>query len=481
MDFASLCARKLEQFYESRDHNLRYVGLVTLAQLQARRPELVAAHYNTIMRCLDDPDMSIRMRAIEAISGMATRKTLVPTVKRLMSQLVLSNTVALQPNSRAELNVESETLDLPLLDAAGASLVSAQGTIVSPKIDVSDVADNPEYRLAAIDAIIDMCSRQSYANTSDFEWYVATLADLVYIAGVDVGLRLSERLLDVTVRVRQVRAFSIKMARRLLSDSCLVDRSCSDGTNSPVLSTSAYILGEYCMLQPSSAEDIGLLLPSGLSKLSDEQQAVFVQAAMKVYANWLKDVSGYWNPEIWELVRSVTSSTQHTLSSIFMGNACVALPLQVASRLRMFAEILKTVSLATSNLGDSAPPVCAELQYLFSAYELNPVSAAAQGKVPVPEDLDLDTYIGKPIPDTTHKVMPPPSPAPRPSRAKDPFILPSVDDIPMVALQLDSPVHAHKPRKTKKKSRRKPKPRSPSPPPVPVDIVDDEDMPEVSK
>ncbi|KAJ2167321.1 hypothetical protein GGF45_005677, partial [Coemansia sp. RSA 551] len=119
--------------------------------------------------------------------------------------------------------------------------------------------------------------------------------------------------------------------------------------------------------------------------------------------------------------------------------------------------------------------------YLFSAYELNPVSAAAQGKVPVPEDLDLDTYIGKPIPDTTHKVMPPPSPAPRPSRAKDPFILPSVDDIPMVALQLDSPVHAHKPRKTKKKSRRKPKPRSPSPPPVPVDIVDDEDMPEVSK
>ncbi|KAJ2258286.1 AP-3 complex subunit delta [Coemansia sp. RSA 454] len=481
MDFASLCARKLEQFYESRDHNLRYVGLVTLAQLQARRPELVAAHYNTIMRCLDDPDMSIRMRAIEAISGMATRKTLVPTVKRLMSQLVLSNTVALQPNSRAELNVESETLDLPLLDAAGASLVSAQGTIVSPKIDVSDVTDNPEYRLAAIDAIIDMCSRQSYANTSDFEWYVATLADLVYIAGVDVGLRLSERLLDVTVRVRQVRAFSIKMARRLLSDSCLVDRSCSDGTNSPVLSTSAYILGEYCMLQPSSAEDIGLLLPSGLSKLSDEQQAVFVQAAMKVYANWLKDVSGYWNPEIWELVRSVTSSTQHTLSSLFMGNACVALPLQVASRLRMFAEILKTVSLATSNLGDSAPPVCAELQYLFSAYELNPVSAAAQGKVPVPEDLDLDTYIGEPIPDTTHKVMPPPSPAPRPSRAKDPFILPSVDDIPMVALQLDSPVHAHKPRKTKKKSRRKPKPRSPSPPPVPVDIVDDEDMPEVSK
>ncbi|KAJ1839326.1 AP-3 complex subunit delta, partial [Coemansia sp. RSA 2708] len=484
VDFAELCAQKLELFYESPDHNLRYVGLVTLAQLQARRPELVAAHYNTVLQCLDDPDVSIRMRAIEVISGMPTRKTLVPTVKRLMSQLVLSNTVALQPDRIAATAADvdpDEMQSLPLTDAAGTSLVSAHGSMVSVRgIGMSDAADNPEYRLAAVKAIIAMCSQRSYANLADFEWYVATLADLVYVAGVDVSQLLSERLLDVTVRVRQVRAFSIKMARRLLSDSKLVDRATSVGFNSSVLATAAYILGEYCTLQPSSSDDISLLLPMGLSKLSDEQQATFIQAALKVYTHWLKEVSGYWNnTEIWELVRSVTTTTQSALSSRFLAgvseehlsSATADLPLQVSGRLRLFVEVLKAVSVATANLGDSAPPVCSELHSLFTAYELNPVSAAAQGKVPVPEDLDLDTPLGDPIPDTTDRVMPPPSPlpAPRPlaaSHANDPYYLPNVDDIPMVALQLDDQsARTRKHRKSKKKSRRKAKPHSPSPPP----------------
>ncbi|KAJ2821144.1 AP-3 complex subunit delta, partial [Coemansia erecta] len=510
IDFAALCARRLEQFYESRDHNLRYVGLVTLVQLQARRPELVAAHYATVLRCLDDPDTSIRMRAIEAIAAMATRKTLVSTVKRLMSQLVLSDTVALQPDCPAGATDPSAEEDeerkhvLPQSDATGASLVSAQGTIVKrpDTRGVPDAADSPEYRLAAVEAILSMCSRQSYANTSDFEWYVATLIDLVYVAGpIDIAPRLSERLLDVTVRVRQVRAFSVAMARRLLSDPRLLARATSDGTNAPVLATAAYILGEYCALQPSSADDIWLLLPRRLAKLADEQQAVFVQASMKVYVNWLRDVAAYWSPEVWEHVRAVTASTQRTLSERFLGtafgtslrSAAAGLPLQVASRLRMFAEAVNAVSLATSNMGDSAPHVCAELHVLFGAYELNPVSNAAQAKVPVPDDLDLDTFIADPIPDTTQSDMPPPSPPPAPrrrrtlSRSKDPFILPSVDDIPMLALQLDDdanhpPTRPHKTRKSKKKSRRKHnKPRSPSPPPATVDIAVDEDMPESAK
>ncbi|KAJ2764669.1 AP-3 complex subunit delta, partial [Coemansia nantahalensis] len=92
IDFAELCAQKLQLFYESRDHNLRYVGLVTLARLQEKRPDLVADHYETVLACLDDPDMSIRLRALEVVTGMATRRTLAGTVKRLMSQLLLSNT-----------------------------------------------------------------------------------------------------------------------------------------------------------------------------------------------------------------------------------------------------------------------------------------------------------------------------------------------------------------------------------------------------
>ncbi|KAJ2779708.1 AP-3 complex subunit delta [Coemansia javaensis] len=537
-DFAELCAQKLEVFYQSRDHNLRYVGLVTLARLQARRPDLVAGQYATVLACLDDPDLSIRMRAIEVVAAMTTRKTLVGTVNHIVAQLARSSTVALHPAGPAALMAAGSAPaaaegDLPQTDAHGTSLVSAQGAIAAPKRDCADPADSPEYRLAAVEAIAGMCSRESYGNMVDFEWYVATLADLVYVAGVDVDRLLSERLLDVTVRVRQVRRFSVAVARRLLADARLAGRAAADGANAATLATAAYILGEYCPLLPAEPDDATLLLlPPGLASLSDDQQAVFVQAAAKAYTNWLRDVAGDWSADAWEAVRSVTASIQRTLAQIFFpdgaagtsGDAvarlAAGLPLQAGCRLRQLAEIIKTVSVATSNLGDAAPPVCAELHALFTMYELNPVSAAAQGKVPVPEGLDLDAPIGDPIPDTSHKVLPPPPPPPPPAaaaqlhqrgsrhdrgsgdraahraRENDPFYLggaahgaarelPDVDDIPVMALDLgDKPRSSggggggsKKAKKAKKKHRRD-RPRTPSPPPPAVDIAGDEDVPE---
>ncbi|KAJ2890976.1 AP-3 complex subunit delta, partial [Coemansia aciculifera] len=266
-----------------------------------------------------------------------------------------------------------------------------------------------------------MCARQSYANLSNFEWYVAVLVDLVYTAGVDVGQLLGERLLDVTVRVRQVREFSVRLMRQLLSDCQLVSRASAGGSTAKVLCTAAYIMGEYCPLLPASSEDVAMLLPSCLSSLDGEQQATFVQAAIKAYTNWLRDVAGYWNTEVWELVRAVTASTMAQLSDLLATRTggdddgaasefATELPLQVSSRLRHFVEITKAVSVATSNPSDNAPQLCLELHELFTAYELNPVSIAAQSKVPLPEGLDLDSPIGGPIPDTEHIVFPPPPP-----------------------------------------------------------------------
>ncbi|KAJ1953946.1 AP-3 complex subunit delta, partial [Linderina pennispora] len=119
IDFAELCAHKLEVFYDSSDHNLRYVGLVTLAELQVRRPDLVVNQYETILRCLDDPDMGIRMRALQVISGMATRRNLSQIVKRLMSQLILSNTIALKPGNTEGGPDEDELESTPLIDPSG--------------------------------------------------------------------------------------------------------------------------------------------------------------------------------------------------------------------------------------------------------------------------------------------------------------------------------------------------------------------------
>ncbi|KAJ2365042.1 AP-3 complex subunit delta [Coemansia sp. RSA 2607] len=335
------------------------------------------------------------------------------------------------------------------------------------------------------------------------------------------------------------------MVRRLLSDRTLIDHITPDSANAKVLTTAAYILGEYCTLVPTSVDDVQILLPASLGRLDGDKQATFVQAAMKVYTNWLQDVAGYWSSDIWELVRSVTSSVMSRLTDLVLdfstsaedrntpnGNAlAAAMPLQVSSRVRQFIEITKVVSMATSNMSENAPPICSELHSLFTLYELNPVSAAAQGKVPVPEGLDLDTPIGDPIPDTSRIVMPQ-SPPLQPSqnrrrssnsektsskshrdRKNDPYYLggrnysekdglssmqdrdmadlPDVDDIPVVALDLgetqktqDPTTKTSKSKKKKSKSgkkhHRKTRVRTPSPPPISVDIVGDEDMPEAA-
>lgn len=522
MDFGELCARKLELFYDSQDHNLRYVGLLTLANLQAKRSDVVENQYDTVLGCLDDPDMSIRMRAINVLSGMTTRRTLAKTVKTLMSQLLLSNTVALKPQkgSAGTANEgDSNSWMLSSETAAGTtSLFNAQGSFISQRKRPEatsrgrepDPADNPEYRQLVVETIIDICSRQSYTNLSNFEWYVATLVDLVYVAGVDVGELLSERIRDVTVRVRQVREYSLNMMRRLLVDVQLVDNLTKDSPRARVLAMAAYIVGEYCSLQPANIDDVHMLLPFGLSKLDDEQQTLFVMAAMKAYTNWLREMSREWNSsDTWDSVRAANAFAMERVTEIYLTSTSTensngevllaALPLQVSSCVRRLIEIIEMVSVATSNPSDDAPQICLDLHDIFTANELNPVSAAAQDKVPIPDGLDLDAAIGETaIPDTSHIVFPP-KPVVldqqhqyHPNRQNGAFYLgssssnrneelPDVDDIPVVRLDLeDSSTKDKKKKKKSKKSKKRnavARVRTPSPPPVAVDIADDEDMP----
>jgi AP-3 complex subunit delta len=68
----------------------------------------------------------------------------------------------------------------------------------------------PAYRTDIIHRIIYVCSQNSYANITSFEWYVAVLVDLTYVAGVKVGDLLKNQLMDVGVRVKSVRAYCVR-------------------------------------------------------------------------------------------------------------------------------------------------------------------------------------------------------------------------------------------------------------------------------
>ena len=51
---------------------VRYIALVALVKISPTHPHLVSIHHDTILTCVDDPDMSIRLRALDLVEGMVS-------------------------------------------------------------------------------------------------------------------------------------------------------------------------------------------------------------------------------------------------------------------------------------------------------------------------------------------------------------------------------------------------------------------------
>lgn len=65
-----LCLDKLRTFVEDPDQNLKYLGLLGLNKIMTKNKKAVAQHKDLILQCLDDPDITIRMRALDLITSM---------------------------------------------------------------------------------------------------------------------------------------------------------------------------------------------------------------------------------------------------------------------------------------------------------------------------------------------------------------------------------------------------------------------------
>ena|SRR5690349_24052378 len=70
---------------------VKYIGLLALTKILPTHPHLVGEYKDIILKCIDDPDISIGMRALELVVGMANEKNLTGTVKRLITRLLPSN------------------------------------------------------------------------------------------------------------------------------------------------------------------------------------------------------------------------------------------------------------------------------------------------------------------------------------------------------------------------------------------------------
>ena len=188
-----VCSDHLRGFIEHDDQNLKYLGLVGLSELLKSHPKAVVDQRDLILRCLNDEDITIRIRALELLSGIATRKSLPDLCHHLI-----------QHAKRSE----------------------------------------GQYRDEIITTILNMCSREKFAMINDFAWYISILLELTSMPGNLRGQQIANQLIEIALRVDTVRAFAVETMLTLLFNEKLVLGQARK-TVQEVLKAAAWIVGEY--------------------------------------------------------------------------------------------------------------------------------------------------------------------------------------------------------------------------------------------
>jgi AP-3 complex subunit delta len=80
----NLCLHHLRVLVQDDDPNLKYLGLVGLLSLLRSHPRVVLEQRLLVLACLDDEDSTIRVKALELLVGVVTKKTLMDLVQQLL-------------------------------------------------------------------------------------------------------------------------------------------------------------------------------------------------------------------------------------------------------------------------------------------------------------------------------------------------------------------------------------------------------------
>ena len=377
-----LCVQKLRILIEDSDQNLKYLGLLAMSKILRTHPKSVQGHKDLVMQCLDDSDESIRLRALDLLYGMVSKKNLMEIVKKLM-----------------------------------AHMEKAEGTT---------------YRDELMEKIVGICSQNDYQFITNFEWYISVLVELTRAEGGGSrhGPLIAAQMMDVAIRVESVRGFAVRQMALLIDNAhLLVSSGASRGgaaggvqrnSSTEVLYAASWICGEFASHlgdgTVGASDTLRAMFRGRVASLPGHIQAVYVQNGIKLFAH-VAAQDGCSKEELSSLAAMMEES---------LGALVVSSDLEVQERASSALQVVKYViwRLEKDEDGEQEAMVTVEVEEAgggaeelekkgagavsqvgeelsrFFAGELNPVGPKAQKKVPIPEGLDLDEWINEPPPES---------------------------------------------------------------------------------
>ncbi|KAH8924956.1 ARM repeat-containing protein [Atractiella rhizophila] len=307
---ARTCIDKLGSFLQSGDQNLRYISLVALSKVLRSHSHLVARHHSTILSLIDDPDSTIRLRALDLLGGMANRQNLMDITKRLMAHFF--------PASNAAERSSSSAIDLLSKQQMSQSEKLVAGS--SAKGSGIPLVLSPGYRSSLIGLIVKITSADSYGNITNFHWFIDVLIDLAYLSlslsnlssnesgGESVSEKIAAQLVDVTARVKGCRPYAVKKLERLIDDETFLENSAQSNPSSILHGTASegaeiweaavWICGEYCRDSVASPDQtIRSIFRKEVSNLPTKTLTAVAHNGIKLIGKWLEALGNgdQWN------------------------------------------------------------------------------------------------------------------------------------------------------------------------------------------
>ena len=386
---------------------MRYVALLAFNQIVLTHPVLVSAHQDAILGCIDDLDISIRLQALDLAGKMVNSNNLTMVVARLIDQL---QTAPLDFPQNNELSDHHQQAIEPAADSDSEDPEEALRP--TPEKPSDTVSLPSEYRISTMRRILAMCSKDMYANITDFEWYIETLAQLGKLVplpdatrqassfaaleptpGDDTAKAIGLELQNLAVRVDAVRPEVVMTATSFLSTSGSDNGfpNISIGGRQ-ILQHAAWVVGEYASHVPDPSTTMADLIHPRILGLPSHCLCSYLFAIPKILIAMTSHDRLSWTPERKSMVSLLLARVIYFLEPLAPHP-----DLEVQNRAVELLELLRLTAQAVSDHVDADPHgpllLTSVLPSLYGGEELKPVAADAQGKIPVPEDLDLDTPI----------------------------------------------------------------------------------------
>ena len=388
---------------------MKYVALLAFNKIVISHPHLVSMHQDVILSCIDDPDISIRLRALDLGASMVNSGNLGSVIERLMRQL--SN--APVPSSADDAKNERKNFYgvEPAADSDDEDPAESLRQSSNRPDGVPSLPD--EYRVTVIRQILSMCSRDTYANITDFDWYLDVLVRLVRLVpsssevmqaqhgvdwenrsaeltSADVSSAIGSELRNVAVRVRTVRAEAVGAADSLIAINgrgLLSPQSGNGGQG--VLRFAAWVVGEYADSLPDQHNTLTSLIHQSIISLSSETICAYLQAVPKVFASITARDDEAWGTERQSITSLILARITHFYEPLTKHPN-----LEVQERSVEFLELIRVAADAVASHSETNATgpllLTRAMPSLFTGVELNPVAPSAQRKVPLPDGLDLD-------------------------------------------------------------------------------------------